>query len=523
MRQVEQNVGVAPAASPLALAARLGLEACGGLEAGSRSGMGQFLTPPGVAGLLAGMFEVAEEDVRLLDLGAGVGALTAAFTEDVLGRKRKPRSLHLTAWEAEGAFIGLLESVLEECVEAGRAAGVPTSYVVNHGDALRGGLESLPEDDLFTGAWRGRGFTHAILNPPYRKINVDSEARWLLRRAGLETSNLYTGFLWLAARLLEPNGQMVAITPRSFCNGPYFLPFRERFFGLMALERLHVFDKRDALFSGDDVLQENVIMHARRGTKRHASIVLSSSSGLPSEIGRARTVPYSRVFDPADAGQVIHLALDAVDDEVRAAVMRLPAKLSDLGVGVSTGRVVDFRARSFLRKEPEEGTVPLIYPLHFNGGCVHWPSVGSRKANALLAVPETGDLVVPNGFYVLLKRFTAKEERRRVVATVFRPEGRLASFQWVGFENHLNYFHHGGKGLEERLAEGLAVYLNSTMVDSYFRQFSGHTQVNATDLRGLRYPSVGQLYGLAASGAAGTGDQGAIDAAVAAMIRTSQR
>jgi adenine-specific DNA-methyltransferase len=522
MRQAEHSVCLL-AESPLTLAARLGQEACSALGARYRSGMGQFLTPPGVAGILASMFDQAEGDVRLLDLGAGVGALTAAFVEEALSREQKPRSLHLTVWEAEDAFIRPLERVLEECVKVGRAAGVATSYLVSRGDALRGAVEQVQEDDLFT-APRGRHrFTHAIMNPPYRKINANSEARLLLRRAGLETSNLYTGFLWLAARLLETNGQMVAITPRSFCNGPYFLPFRNRFFGLMGLERLHVFDRRDALFSGDDVLQENLIMYARRGTKPRASVVLSSSHGLPSGNGRARTVPYSRVLDPADSGRVVHLALDVADDDVRGAVMGLPATLTGLGVGVSTGRVVDFRARDFLRKDPTEDTVPLIYPVHFNGGCVHWPYPGSRKPNALLAVSETEEMMVPNGVYVLVKRFTAKEERRRVVATVFRPVGNLASFATVGFENHLNYFHQGGGGMDGRLAAGLALYLNSTVVDSYFRQFSGHTQVNATDLRGLRYPSRGQLCKLAEVAAAGLRDQGAIDSAVESMIRMSRR
>jgi len=492
------------------------------LEAKYRSGMGQFLTPPNVASLLAGMFQSAEGEVRLLDPGAGVGTLTAAFVEEILGRRQKPRSLHLTVWEAEKEFIGRLEQVLEGCVEAGRAAGVPTSYVLNHGDMLRDGVELLAEEDLFRAPRRSRGFTHAIMNPPYRKINTDSEARLLLRRAGLETSNLYTGFLWLAARLLEPEGQIVAITPRSFCNGPYFLPFREQFFDLMALERLHVFDRRDALFAGDDVLQENLIMYARRSAQRRTSVVLSSSDGLPAGAARSRTVPHSRVMDPADSSRVVHVALEVADDEAKGAVMAMPATLAGLGIDVSTGRVVDFRARDFLRMNPEDGTLPLIYPGHFNEGCVYWPCPGSRKPNALLSVPETQELLVPNGVYVLVKRFTAKEERRRVVAAVFRPEGSLIGFSSVGFENHLNYFHRKGNALDGVLAEGLALYLNSTLVDSYFRQFSGHTQVNATDLRSLRYPSREQLCRLSKIVAGGARDQEAIDAAVDVLFETSR-
>ena len=42
--------------------------------------------------------------------------------------------------------------------------------------------------------------------------------------------------------------------------------------------------------------------------------------------------------------------------------------------------------------------------------------------------------------------------------------------------------------MARELAAGLSTYLNSSLVDRYFRQFNGHTQVNATDLRSLRYP-----------------------------------
>ena len=65
--------------------------------------------------------------------------------------------------------------------------------------------------------------------------------------------------------------------------------------------------------------------------------------------------------------------------------------------------------------------------------------------------------------------------------------------QSVGFENHLNYFHENGRGLELNLAKGLAAFLNCSSLDRYFRLFSGHTQVNASDLRRMRYPNRDEL------------------------------
>ena len=66
----------------------------------------------------------------------------------------------------------------------------------------------------------------------------------------------------------------------------------------------------------------------------------------------------------------------------------------------------------------------------------------------------------------------------------------------LGIENHLNYFHRDGAGLERDVARGLAMFLNSDEVDRFFRQFNGHTQVNATDLRSLRYPTLADLRSL---------------------------
>jgi len=98
------------------------------------------------------------------------------------------------------------------------------------------------------------------------------------------------------------------------------------------------------------------------------------------------------------------------------------------------------------------------------------------------------------------------------MAAVYDP-ARINS-PYVGFENHLNYYHQNGRGLPADLAKGLALYLNSTIVDQYFRLFSGHTQVNATDLRKIPYPTREQLARLGASIGETMPDQEAIDSIV---------
>jgi adenine-specific DNA-methyltransferase len=88
----------------------------------------------------------------------------------------------------------------------------------------------------------------------------------------------------------------------------------------------------------------------------------------------------------------------------------------------------------------------------------------------------------------------------------------------VAFENHLNVLHHGGGGLDRDLAHGLCWWLNSSLVDKFFRTFSGHTQANAADLRTLRFPAVETLRGLGAEVSGQLPNQENIDARVNAAL-----
>ena len=448
-----------------------------------RAFLGQFLTPTPIADLMVSLFRANFREISLLDAGAGTGALTAALVHRFCNARQKPKSISVTAYELDATLIPQLRATLDKCKNQCDLARISFSATVINEDFIAS-VVPVVREELF--APRLPQFNMAIANPPYRKIRSDSPARHLLRLAGIETSNLYAGFVALISKLLVTGGELVAITPRSFCNGPYFKPFRVEFLETMSLRRLHVFESRSAAFRGDNVLQENVILYAVKDHLKPDRIVLSSSSGKNGGVVKTRKVVYRDVVAPSDPDHFIRVIINNAQSEVKSIINRLPSSLLDLCLTVSTGRVVDFRARSYLRREPDSDTVPLIYPTHFDGGFVSWPKENARKPNAILCVEKTRELLVPPGTYVLVKRFSSKEERRRVVASIYDPERIQAPM--VGLENHLNYYHCQGHGMPINLAKGLSAFLNSAILDEYFRQFSGHTQVNATDLRALKYP-----------------------------------
>ncbi len=422
--------------------------------------------------------------VRLLDPGAGVGSLTAAAVERYVSLG--VRELEIVAWEIDAQLHAPLRATLEHCAAWAAGQGLSVQWDLRDGDYIEATSAALT-GELGTELEQ---FDAVIMNPPYRKANGGSPERLALERIGLAITNAYTAFLALAATQLTPGGVLAAITPRSFANGRYSAPFRRFFFERVGIEQMHLFDSRTHVFADADVLQENLIFAVRRDA-RPRKVRISLSHGLEDE-PRVREVPAGEILRSDDPLLFLRIPGEEQDTEIAEAMARLPSSLEDLGIAVSTGRVVEFRAREHLRITPEADAVPLVRPNHLKDNGVRWPDSGRRgKPNALAVDPSSEKLLLPNETYVLVKRLTSKEEPRRVRAAVCDPSA--APGRQIAFENHLNVFHRDNRGLPENLAHGLSIYLNSSFVDRYVRQFSGHTQINATDLRHLRYPSANTL------------------------------
>ncbi|EGB7423309.1 TPA: SAM-dependent methyltransferase [Escherichia coli] len=431
---------------------------------------GQFMTPSSVARFMASLFPASTlQTCRLLDAGAGVGALSCAFLDRWTAGGFGFETVEATAYEIDDILRGHLAQHLAGYNQ------VKTNIIA--GDYI----ELATAEGL-----QGQGYTHAILNPPYKKINSNSAHRLALRRVGIETVNLYSAFVALAVAQAAPGGQIVAIIPRSFCNGPYYRPFRDFILERAAVRHMHLFESRSKAFKDDEVLQENIIIRLERDGQQGPVTVTTSTDDTFADLV-THEHPFDRIVFPDDPERFIHVPTSPEKNAIELSEA-IRSTLGDLGIKVSTGPVVDFRLKEHLRDMPGEGTVPLLYPGHFSSTGTTWPIEGMKKPNAIERNADTEKWLYPSGFYCVVRRFSSKEEKRRIVASVVEPSA-FGDAPVLGFENHLNLFHENKRGLPEALARGLAVFLNTTAVDENFRRFNGHTQVNATDLKLMKYPS----------------------------------
>ncbi|HDL7470222.1 TPA: Eco57I restriction-modification methylase domain-containing protein [Yersinia enterocolitica] len=456
------------------------------LDVNKKGELGQFFTSSSICIFMASLFNELKGDISLLDPGCGPGSLTAAFTEEVI-RRGSARSLELHAIDIERKIKPFLDVVLDKCVSASNAAGIKCKIYPQINDYIT--AASVTKHDFGT-----EMYTHCIINPPYKKITSASDYRKILSAIGIKAVNLYAGFVALAIMQLKKQGEMVAIIPRSFCNGPYYLPFRNFIFQHCAIKHVHIFDSRSHAFSEDDVLQENIIIHlVKNGIQESVKITSSpksdfffdqESNSVSASDMTVRNIPFESLVNMLDKDKFIHIAANNRDQSIIDRLNVFYTSLNELGISVSTGPVVDFRLKSDLRENIEPGAVPLIYPVHLNG-VVDWPKK-SKKPNAINVSERSRSWLWSNqGYFVIVRRFSSKEEKRRIVATVY--DGSLPG-EWIGFENKLNVFHINKSGMDKDIAYGLSAFLNSMLLDKYYRLFGGHTQINATDLRSLHYP-----------------------------------
>ena len=495
----EPSLGIAPTAYADALGQWF-VRQTAALE---RKVKGQYFTPIEIALFMAKMCEMTRREEVTVDVGAGAGVLSCALIEEATAQSGV-REMRLDSYENDTLLSMLLRRSLSYASQWAVERGLAVDAQVVESDFVLAEAEALGHDNLF--GRREPRYTVAIMNPPYFKLSKsDSRAR-LAGPVVHGQPNIYALCMAVGAHLLVRGGVMVSITPRSFATGDYFRLFREKLFSIALPDAIHLFDSRKDAFRRDDVLQENIIMRVRRDGLDHGIPTEPPTVTISSSRGRADLEDASSVVVPLDSvlrldtpEKMLSVPTSESEEALREWVGSWPETLGSLGLQVSTGPVVSFRAREHIVNMGADPTLPgggqtmapLLLLNHVDTMCLVWPLTHLRKAQHIKVSTSSMPVLLPNRTYVLTRRFTSKEQKRRIVAAPLIA-GELPG-EYLGLENHLNYIYRPGGELTPSEACGLAAILNSRYVDDYFRIFSGHTQVNATELRALPLPTMERI------------------------------
>ena len=338
-----------------------------------RKDRGQVFTPPEIARFMASLFKTIPREYVLVDPGAGVGTLTAAFCERIQSLS-SPRTIIAHVFENDPRLVPFLTENLNNCKRVLSEAGQSFSYVLHAEDFILATSHGLNGRELFHEGGFSLACDGVIMNPPYFKLRKDSMHAKLMERIVHGQPNIYAFFMALAARLLKQDGMIVAITPRSFCNGLYFRDFRRRYFKRVALDHIHIFESRTATFQHATVLQESIITATRKLGLPSPTIAVTSSFGNDPTIDFRRVeVPASNIIDDSSGDYVIRIPESEDDRGIMQMVESLPLRFSETGLRISTGPVVSFRATEYLLSSASETTaVPLIHPHNVKPFSVPW-------------------------------------------------------------------------------------------------------------------------------------------------------
>ncbi len=260
----------------------------------------------------------------------------------------------------------------------------------------------------------------------------------------------------------------------------------------LQLDVFHLFHSRSKAFEKDAVLQENMIFKATRvnhaGEQDYPVRVLASEAGHDVHETTVQQCMLDELVDLGSQEKVLFLPTSNAERSLIADFKMWRHRLRDFGIEVSTGPVVAFRVTEHLNEEASAGYVPLFWIDHVRRGRIDWPNARGRHQFIALAGGKRAGLL-PNRNYVLLRRFSAKDDKHRLIAAPYYKKD-WAEYDGVGLENKLNYFYSIKAELTEQQVAGLTALLNSNLYDAFFRVFNGNTQVSATEARALPMPSL---------------------------------
>lgn len=433
----------------------------------------QYFTPLDIVNYMSNLFSEGK-NLKILDAGAGVGNLGAISALRFL-EKETVNSIDLTLVEWDERLIPTINSNMNMIKNEYKNF----SYQIFNENFYNFSKEYLEKKLTFD---------RIILNPPYSITSRGTkEEIEILKELNVKTPNAYTNFIELAYRLLNENGELVAIVPRSFCNGTRFTNFRLKMLENIYIEFIHSFISRKEVFKEYGVFQEIVIIKLTKKKIDKIAICISD------KLNKAKSERFDKneVVFINDKYKFIHIPDKTLDKQTLDKISKLPSSLKQLGLTISTGKVVEYREK-YLTNDKKDDNAIMLYQRNLINGKIDFTIKSKSKSKLYLERNEnTTHKILEKGNYIVMKRMSYKENKKRITSVILKEKD--FNNETIAIENHLNYIHKNGKGLELELVLGLNAFLNSKVLDRHIRRFNGHTQINASDIISLPMPAYDTL------------------------------
>lgn len=451
---------------------------------------GQFFTSKPIADFMGRLAQPKTDKISILDPGCGTAILSCAIIENLV-KKSQIKEIDLKLFEIDDALIRETKKVMSFLKDWLLEKNINLNFLIEQKDFIMSNLEIFTNNTLFSNSTIEK-YDYIISNPPYFKLSKSDERAKAAKELVYGQPNIYSIFMGFSAKLLKPNGELIFITPRSFAAGNYFKAFRKSFFQDVNISDIHIFESRNKMFKNDNVLQENIIIRATQKTNTHIKVTVSKGE-KDLAVRQVSNFKTEDLIDLESNEKILFIPSNSKEAETIKIFKRWHNSLGDYNIQISTGPVVAFRCENYLVSNYTKGIqlAPLLWLHNIKEMEFVFPLKKRTKPLYIVDSEQSRKLLLKNKNYVLIRRFSSKDDKSRLVCSPYFAINICA--ERIGIENHLNYIYRPKGELSDNEIWGISALFNSTLFDTYFRTFNGNTQVGIYELKLIKMPPINQI------------------------------
>ncbi len=443
-----------------------------------KSKLGVYYTPPIIAERLLDILTVEGADWSqdtILDPACGGGAFLVPVVNRILSSYKikelspngrlKHIEEHLNGIEID-PFAAWITQVLiditiyDDCVSAKRQI----KNIVTIEDTIQYAIKNSL-----------RKFSVVVGNPPFGKVKLDPETRKLYARSLYGHANLYGLFIDSALRLKTEKGIIGFVTPTSFLGGNYFKNLRQLLSTYAPLKKIDFISSRTGIFS--DVLQETCL--AVFGDNQSKGVTIHNIKVDNNDYG----IEHLGVVTIKHSHEAWILPRTAENIKIVKSINDIKTTLKDYGYKAVTGQLVWNRHKKQLYSNYVDGSYPILWSEAIKNERFSI-DYRVRSDKKFIKLKENQDYLLCKKPVLLVQRTTAKEQNRRLIATVI-PEEFFSDWKYAVVENHVNIINPENPKIS---LKALSYILNSDIVDQIFRCISGSVAVSVSELHMIPLP-----------------------------------